>query len=147
MFLKKIYNVKHNWHIFIIQLLIPLILTIISIHIPKMEDDDDLPPLRINLDGYGTTITLLEQEVDNNMAKSYVEMFEEFDGNKRLDLVAGMSMTDKIIELQKQDLLRVNTRYMVAATISNNVSVGWFNNEALHTVPLALNLIYNAMVK
>lgn len=45
-------------------------------------------------------------------------------------------------------LVRVNSRYLAGATIRDAMSVvAYFNNQPLHTAPLSLSLVHNAVIR
>lgn len=44
-------------------------------------------------------------------------------------------------------LPEVNSYYMVATSVTKKNITAWFNNQAFHTAPLSVNLIYNAILK
>lgn len=41
--------------------------------------------------------------------------------------------------------VRINSRYLVAATITDSKITAWLNNQALHTAPLTVNMVHNAI--
>lgn len=52
------------------------------------------------------------------------------------------------LELAKTMLVRLNSRYLAGMSVdSNGTIIGWFNNQPLHTLPLSINLIHNAIVR
>ncbi|XP_053672341.1 phospholipid-transporting ATPase ABCA3-like [Anopheles nili] len=105
----------------------------------------DLPSLDITMDSYEKAITVLESaDGDTGRVQAFQNMFADRGGL----VTIGEDITEYIIRKSKEDIASVNTRYYVGATISSSSPyVGWFNNKAFHTAPLALNLIYNAILQ
>lgn len=57
-------------------------------------------------------------------------------------------MEDDLMNLSKADLIRYKFQYITAASFfGNGTVVTWFNGQALHSAPLSLNLMHNAIAK
>lgn len=54
---------------------------------------------------------------------------------------------DFIINLMKEDRSRVEDYFIAGATFKNNSIIAWLNNEPLHTAPLTINLVHNALLR
>lgn len=152
MFYKKAINITRNWHLLALQLVVPVIFIVLGYCISEVSEViGGLPPLTISLNSYGYTQTLLRNEAPNGsfgseVAQNYKEMFQTFPPSEVLTVING-SIQNTILELSEYNIRYVNRRYLVAATIEANRTIGWFNNQALHTAPLTLNLIYNAIAR
>lgn len=57
------------------------------------------------------------------------------------------AFNDYLLNLGKDSMIEINSRYLAAVSFDNDGIIGWFNNEPLHTAPLSLNLINNAVVR
>lgn len=152
MFLKKYYYFLRNWYIYLIQLLVPLFFVGVTVYVSKsMAFKNGLPPLPITLESYGHTTTLLESSASNGplseaIGSAYERIFQPYN-RKDLLVKIKVPILQQLIELQKAGLVTVDSHYMVGASISESQITGWFNNAALHTAPLSLNLIFNAIAK
>lgn len=54
------------------------------------------------------------------------------------------------MELAEKYLVRLNAQYLTAVSrneTEQNQMIVWFNNQPLHTAPLAMNLLHNAMAR
>ncbi|XP_065093705.1 phospholipid-transporting ATPase ABCA3-like [Ochlerotatus camptorhynchus] len=145
-FLKKFLSTIRSWVTLIIQNAIPIFFVVMSFVIVRsISKDQDLPPLKISLDPYKDTVTVLEGATTDNRVQAYQNQFKSIDGSHRLDIIPG-SMSDYILDKSLKAISDVNVRYMVGATLNDTAYTGWFNNKGYHTAPLALSLIYNAIV-
>lgn len=54
------------------------------------------------------------------------------------------------LKLAETLIVRMNAQYLAAATIGkyeNGTLIAWFNGQPLHTAPLSLNLLHNALLR
>lgn len=51
--------------------------------------------------------------------------------------------------VSRSDIVAANSKYMTGLSFNStrNHFIAWFNNQGIHTSPLSLNAIHNAMVK
>lgn len=113
-----------------------------------------LQPMTIGLTQYPSAVTVLDADSNaaqdslqykiadkyKNIATSYGRNYEFIDtGNK--------SFTNYILNLGEAKQVRVNSKYLAAASISSKNITAWLNNQPLHTAPLTVNLVHNAMIK
>uniref|UniRef100_A0A182M226 ABC transporter domain-containing protein n=1 Tax=Anopheles culicifacies TaxID=139723 RepID=A0A182M226_9DIPT len=144
--LKKYLSTIRAWIQLVMMFVIPIFFVGMTFIITRsISAGKDLPALDISMDSYEKAITVLEHtNGDPARVEAFQNMFAE-----RGDLVTiEEDMTEYIVRKSKEDIASVNTRYFVGATIAGGSSyVGWFNNKAFHTAPLALNLIYNAILQ
>lgn len=55
---------------------------------------------------------------------------------------------DYILRLARSMLVRVNSRYLAGATIRDSLRIiAYFNNQPMHTAPLSLSLVHNAVIR
>lgn len=55
---------------------------------------------------------------------------------------------ERFLKLAETMLVRLNSRYLAGMSVDGNGTIiGWFNNQPLHTLPLSINLIHNAIVR
>uniref|UniRef100_T1GUH1 ABC-2 type transporter transmembrane domain-containing protein n=1 Tax=Megaselia scalaris TaxID=36166 RepID=T1GUH1_MEGSC len=87
----------------------------------------DIPELTSIANEYGKYI---EDETSTANFKEINEGFEDY-----------------ILNLYKSILVRVNTKYVAAATFYAQNITAWLNNQPFHAAPLTVNLIHNAMAR
>uniref|UniRef100_A0A182NIG1 ABC transporter domain-containing protein n=1 Tax=Anopheles dirus TaxID=7168 RepID=A0A182NIG1_9DIPT len=144
--LKKFLSTIRAWIQLALMFAIPIFYVCLTFIITRsISASQDLPSLEITMDSYEKATTVLET---SNGDPARVDAFQNMFA-ARGDLVTiNEDMTEYIVRKSKEDIASVNTRYFVGATISGGSPyVGWFNNKAFHTAPLALNLIYNAILQ
>ncbi|KFB48612.1 AGAP006380-PA-like protein [Anopheles sinensis] len=144
--LKKFLSTIRAWKQLVLMFIIPIFFVCMTFIITRsISAGLDLPELKITMDSYEKAITVLETS-GGNVARidAFKSMFETRGGLVSID----EDMTEYIVRKAKEDIAAVNTQYFVGASItSGSTYVGWFNNKAFHTAPLALNLIYNAILQ
>lgn len=114
----------------------------------------DPPPHRFELDHYelfGKTVTPLHcSESNSAMCSSYKKYFRQMHKVTEL-LDANSSFIEVLLRKQELNLPAFNSKYIVGMneeTFGNGsrVLTGYFNNQPLHTLPLALNTLTNALL-
>ncbi|XP_001662813.2 ATP-binding cassette sub-family A member 3 [Aedes aegypti] len=146
-FLKKMLSSLRSWGTLIIQNAIPIFFVIMSfVIVQSISKDQDLPPLKISLDPYKETVTVLEgNAVVDPRVQAYQNLLNNVGGSHRLETVPN-TVSEYILEKSQTAISEVNVRYMVGATLNDTAYTGWFNNKGYHTAPLALSLIFNAIM-
>ncbi|XP_029725464.2 phospholipid-transporting ATPase ABCA3 [Aedes albopictus] len=146
-FLKKMLSTLRSLLSLLIQNGIVILFVIITFAFTQSgSSSQDLPPLKITLDSYRDTMTVLEGDsTADTRVQAYQNIFQDIGGSHRLVNVPN-SVPEFILEKYLADLSEVNTRYQVGATLNDTAYTAWFNNKGYHTAPLALSLIYNAIV-
>lgn len=56
-------------------------------------------------------------------------------------------MKSSLLEIAEKSLKEYNFQYVVAASDRNGPIFAWFNNQAIHSAALALNLVHNAFIQ
>uniref|UniRef100_W4VRK6 Putative lipid exporter abca1 n=1 Tax=Corethrella appendiculata TaxID=1370023 RepID=W4VRK6_9DIPT len=146
MLLKKFISTKRSWMIFLLQIFIPMWFMAMTVFTTTASELKNLPSLKISLDNYGSTVTVLEKVTDNNIVGGYNMLFDDAPLSRKL-IQANEDFSDFIIAESNKSLALVNSHYVVGATIKESIMVAWFNNQAYHTPPLSLLLAYNAILK
>ncbi|XP_058465475.1 phospholipid-transporting ATPase ABCA3-like isoform X2 [Malaya genurostris] len=141
--LKKALSTIRSWVQLVIRNLIP-VLFVTFVLARSSAVDKDLPPLTITMASYKQTVTVLEGKSEDPNVKSYQQQFRSIGGSHRLDTITE-PMVDYILNRSVESISEVNIRYMVGATFAENYTA-WFNNKGYHTAPLALSLLYNAVL-
>lgn len=53
----------------------------------------------------------------------------------------------RFLNLATEQLIKVNRRYIIGASILEDNYTAWFNNEALHSPAISLNAMHNALLR
>jgi ATP-binding cassette, subfamily A (ABC1), member 3 len=153
MVLKKILYSTRNYILLIIQLLIPGLFVVITMLLEDtFNGNKDLPELPIELAQYLETTTILANGVIESgsavekISASYKSLFEDSPADHRLSVVQE-DFEDHILGQYRESVSRTNLEFMVGASFSDAGITAWFNNQAYHTAPLAINLVNNAILK
>ncbi|XP_023714575.1 ATP-binding cassette sub-family A member 3 isoform X4 [Cryptotermes secundus] len=148
MFMKKALYVWRTWYITLIQILMPSLFLILTIVIVKTwQTIPDLPPLKMDLKAYGKIFTPIE--VKNEHLRNVSLIYKDLTGGIVLNETTKMS--DYILRQSKIDLREVRQNYIMGATFCGNETaptiIGWFNNLPYHSIPLAVQTIYNTILR
>lgn len=112
----------------------------IQLPLTDFEDDNDeikiLPELKISLTNYSNTNVYFKSD-ELQFVIQYQNLLKN--SQKVLNLLDTADMDDVI--------LKNGSNYVIGATFANFSVVGWYNNEFLHSSPLSLNLINQAILK
>lgn len=151
MMLKKTLYTRRNWILLLVQILIPVILTIVTVLITKsFVISETLPALEITLDKYINPVVILSNHASadspgGRFSAEYSKMIQ--DHNHPTTLVNLPDVRDYIINLTGPELVSFNDRYLIGVTVEDNNITTWFNNQPYHTIPLSLDVSFNAMLK
>ncbi|XP_053679934.1 phospholipid-transporting ATPase ABCA3-like [Anopheles nili] len=147
MMLKKFISTKRSWVQMLVQALIPIYFVIVTVIIVRtFPGQTDLPPIPINVYNYTATSTVLQASAASPFIDGYRTMFQSFPNNHRLEVI-DKDIVEHILELSNDNIGLVNREYMTAASITNTNHTVWWNPTGFHTAPLALNFMYNAIIK
>ncbi|XP_055683327.1 phospholipid-transporting ATPase ABCA3 isoform X3 [Lutzomyia longipalpis] len=156
MFMKKIFYTLRNWILFLLQNLIPVAFLVMSILVARTFSVNwVLPPKTFSFEPYtNNPVTIVERnynlDTDPELASSifneYVALFENPPTERTL-IQTEMPMQYKALDEAERNIVAFNSRYLVGATISGNEITAWFNNQPLHTIPLSLDVVYNAILR
>lgn len=166
MFLKKFIATYRGWIAMLVQIFIPIFFVIMTVIIVRsFPDSVQLPTLRITLNDYLRTTTVLEAATDElDVVHSYQKLFDQYGKETQL-LTITEPMTDYILRRVKhvhlleahhyiyfvlqtiENTPLVMNQFLVGATISSDNVTVWFNPQGFHTVPLTINLFYNALLR
>ncbi|XP_067637687.1 phospholipid-transporting ATPase ABCA3 isoform X2 [Eurosta solidaginis] len=155
MFLKKFLYALRKKLLLFIQNLLPIFFVVVTILISRNASTfRPLPAMKISLTQYPKTYTVLETASDvvpgsteARIAAEYKSFASSYGANHPLQTTGERNFTEYILDLGKTEQVRINSRYMAAATVSAEKITAWLNNQPLHTAPLTVNLVHNAMAK
>uniref|UniRef100_A0A182WCA7 ABC transporter domain-containing protein n=1 Tax=Anopheles minimus TaxID=112268 RepID=A0A182WCA7_9DIPT len=147
-FYKKFLTTVRSWITLSLQMIIPVLFVLLSYLIYlNGSSGRDLPELKINFDGYTASLTVLESSVGQELVTdAFRERFRQEPKQHQL-VVTEEDMTTYILNKAAQDIATFNSRYWVGASLNSSICTAWFNNKAYHSAPLAVNLIYNAILQ
>lgn len=155
MLLKKTIYTKRNWILLLVQILIPVILAVITVLITKsFVISETLPALDITLESYSTIhpVALLSNQVANSdspggrFVSQYSKIMQDQSVSPR-SLHSVPDVREYILNLTSKELVTFNNRYLIGVTVEDRNITTWFNNQPYHTVPLSLDVSFNALLK
>ncbi|XP_037937451.1 ATP-binding cassette sub-family A member 3 isoform X2 [Teleopsis dalmanni] len=155
MFLKKILYTYRNKLLLAIQNIMPIFFVVVTILISRTQGTfNELRPITLNLMQYPTAVSVLETAPDveensfeSQVAAAYKVLATSYGRNYEFESTGSKSFTNYMLELGKTLQVRINSRYLAGATISKSNFTAWLNNQPLHTAPLTVNMVHNAMAK
>ncbi|KAH8273382.1 hypothetical protein KR018_002047 [Drosophila ironensis] len=156
MLLKKILYTWRNKLLLAIQIVMPVFFVIITILTSRSGGGfRKLLPITFSLTQYPIAVTVLDRselpssgvDFPNKIANEYEKLANSYGSNYGLELTGESNFSDYILNLGKTIQVRVNSRYLVAASMNATTIVAWLNNQALHTAPLTINMVHNAMAR
>ncbi|XP_037883728.1 phospholipid-transporting ATPase ABCA1 isoform X1 [Glossina fuscipes] len=155
MLLKKFLYTYRNKLMFFIQNAMAIFFVVVTILITRTQGTfRQLQPMTVSLTQYPTAVTVLERSSDiisnslnAKIADHYKEIATSYGEDYTFESTNEKSFRDYILELGSKAQVRINARYLAAASVSSNNIIAWLNNQPLHTAPLTVNLVHNAMVK
>lgn len=154
MFLKKFLYTYRNKLLFAIQNFMPIFFVIVTILIARTQGIfNDLKPMTMSLGQYPTVVTILESDnikpntLEYNVAEQYKTIANSYGKGHTFEMTGSKNFTKYILDLGETLQVRINARYIAAATVSEGKITAWLNNQPLHSAPLTVNLVHNAMAK
>lgn len=136
-----------------LQIIIPMLLVIAAILIMRSSASyGPLPAMKIELTQYPNAVTVLDRTALKDktfigFADQYEKLAKSYGVNYEFQSTEDQNFSDFILNIGKTMQTRVNFRYQAAATISDGNIIAWLNNQPLHTAPLTVNLLHNAMAR
>lgn len=122
-----------------------MIFTIFGIMISFMSNPDSHPALKMDLQDYRQSVTVIQQSSSDSFMDFYKRNVEGI--SSIVQVQANDSMDRFILQKVEESFDEVNNHYIVGASIFDNKITAWFNQEFLHTMPLSLNLVHRAILK
>ncbi|XP_037723613.1 ATP-binding cassette sub-family A member 3 isoform X1 [Drosophila subpulchrella] len=152
MLLKKFLYTWRNKLLLLIQNIMPVFFVVVTILIIETQGTfQELKPITMSLTQYPLAVTVLDRSQvvsgsnSSEIANKYAELAESYGSNYGLELTGTKGFEEYILDLGKTIQVRINSRYLVAATINESMIIAWLNNQALHTAPLTVNMVHNAI--
>lgn len=166
MVVKKLQYIWRRRGLLIGQTVIPMAyLSVVLIVLKTIPGIFDPPAHEFNLDHYelfGRTVTPLQclfSDKNSSLCPSYIKYFERIHKLKET-LPTNGSFIDHILEKETKNIPAFNSKYIIGfeekERLSSNevngsssdgvVITAYFNNQPLHTPPLTLNMVTNAIL-
>ncbi|KAH8409301.1 hypothetical protein KR009_012305 [Drosophila setifemur] len=154
MLLKKFLYTWRNKLLLLIQNIMPVFFVVVTILIIETQGTfQELKPITFALTQYPVAVTVLDRSGLTNesqgyhMSEHYETLAKSYGNDYGLELTGSKGFEDYILELGKTIQVRINSRYLVSASFFESKIVAWLNNQALHTAPLTVNMVHNAIAR
>ncbi|XP_053951058.1 phospholipid-transporting ATPase ABCA3 [Anastrepha ludens] len=155
MILKKFLYTLRKKILFVIQNFLPIFFVVITVLISRNQSTfRPLPAITMSVTQYPKTYTILEAasniapgSLEERIVAEYKSIFGSYSTNHQLQTTGQRNFTEYILDLGKTEQVRINARYVAAATVESGKITAWLNNQPLHTAPLTVNLVHNAMAR
>lgn len=153
MMLKKMLLTWSNKVLMAVQIILPILFVVLTILFLRASSSfRPLPAMKIELTQYPKAVTVLDRtalkdETLKGFADQYEKLAKSYGDDYEFQSTEDQNFSDFILNIGKTMQSRVNDRYQAAATISDGNIIAWLNNQPLHTAPLTVNLLHNAMAR
>ncbi|XP_055628188.1 phospholipid-transporting ATPase ABCA1-like [Toxorhynchites rutilus septentrionalis] len=153
LFLKKIYQAYRNWFLFIMQIAIPILFVSVTIVVVRAwVGSRDMPARVLSMTGYNPSITLVQTDPEEEMSyltKSVLNNFLNYFGQteSRHINITQDNIAQTFLNIATEHLVKANRRFIIGASILEDNITAWFNNEALHSPAISLNVMHNALLR
>nr|CAI5856712.1 unnamed protein product [Callosobruchus analis] len=147
----KFKAMQRSWILWVIQFLLPAFFVLLDMFLTGEDDISHLPVLPLTLRHYGSPITLVEHHDD---PWGYYESYKGLIQDEGYT-VQDADIDNKALQLTEETPSTFHRRYIIGANFKSTESnstkhpvVGvWFNNNPLHTPPLALGYALSAIFR
>ncbi|XP_001662815.2 ATP-binding cassette sub-family A member 1 [Aedes aegypti] len=142
-FLKKFLCTKRSWIQFCwTTFVVPVVIMILVAFPIQIRTNNSLPPLEMSLATYDNSFSVVEGS-NSKAVHEYQRLFQD---GQELEVLK-TDTESYILQKYNGSILEYNSRLLVGASFSNDFFTGWFNAKNLHSAPLALNLMFNAVLR
>ncbi|XP_018330706.1 ATP-binding cassette sub-family A member 2 isoform X2 [Agrilus planipennis] len=145
MLMKRAFLFRRSLFLFVLQITVIITLTAIAISIGREASNIRQPALSINLKAYKNATTAVTGQTNNIYYKSYRRAALK-DSSHLKDWKDG-DFSDNMLHETVKNMDLVRTNYIVGASFHSNNVTAWFNNIPLHSAPLSLSMIINAILE
>uniref|UniRef100_A0A1I8MQ84 ABC transporter domain-containing protein n=1 Tax=Musca domestica TaxID=7370 RepID=A0A1I8MQ84_MUSDO len=156
LFHQRLLYAYHYGDHYLRRLIYPPIFVLIAFFISAFGlSQSIMPVIDISLDQYPSSVTLIDKRpsvtkfdyVITEIMDRYKELIFWLGIQHKLEETDGELMPDFYIAKDVRTMERMDQDHHVGVTFADNHIVAWFNNVALHSVPLSLNLVHNAILR
>ncbi|KAH8303634.1 hypothetical protein KR018_009186, partial [Drosophila ironensis] len=148
--MKKAYmTVRFFWIVLVIVILPIVVISLAILNSVGSSTYFQQPPLFISLEGYKTGYSVLEDKATGKMAgisEAYGQFVKSF-GPKFHFLKINKPFESYVLDKPETDHYQIYYQHLTAATITNTNMTVWLNNKLLHTAPMTLNVLHNAIAR
>ncbi|KAH8286341.1 hypothetical protein KR054_007221, partial [Drosophila jambulina] len=149
---KKVLATVRNYWLMLIQILLPvLLMTLAILNYQGGRSYHELPAMQISPFQYKTSYVVLEDNSTTHqmspLASAYAKHLERYGKRSHLLTTGNLSFENYILSLDEGWNHRLDYAFVAGVTIDQTISTVWLNNKPLHTAPLTLNLLHNAMAR
>lgn len=144
MVMKKIFCTLRDWLLLLVHVLIPIvfvILTVLAARSSKIEGD--LPELELSLDTYDKPVTVISGS--GAYKQGYIGILDNED--RSYEDIANKNMSEYILQKRTEEGHKVRQHYILATAFDGESICALFNNEPLHSPPLALAMAVKGVVR
>ncbi|KAH8266028.1 hypothetical protein KR038_000972, partial [Drosophila bunnanda] len=150
--LKKVLITFRNYRLILIQILLPVVILVLTIFNSRGgRIYYELPAMQISPFQYKSSYVVLEDksttEHMSKLATDYAKHMERYGKRSKLLTTGDLSVEDYILGLNEKWNYRLDYAFVAGVTINQDKTTVWLNNKPLHTAPLTLNLLHNAMAR
>ncbi|XP_052843910.1 LOW QUALITY PROTEIN: phospholipid-transporting ATPase ABCA3 [Drosophila gunungcola] len=149
LFLKKFYITIGYYWLMIIQICLPIIIMTLTIFNSRGgRIYYELPSMPVSILQYKYVYVVLDDNATDpasSLAVTYMDHLKQFGNRVKLLKTGDSSFEDYILSRDISEHRRVDFDYVAGLTISKDNLTAWLNNKPLHTAPLTLNLLHNAL--
>ncbi|KAL7744177.1 hypothetical protein ACLKA6_009151 [Drosophila palustris] len=155
MMLKKILYTWRNKLLFLIQNLMPVFFILITVLIARAQSTYGLlPAMEVSRKQYPATVTVMERgsslkagSISAEVADQYEKMAKSLGGSHAYESTGNKNFTEYMLDIGETIQARIDRRYVAAASIEDDKVTAWLNNKPLHTAPLTVNMVHNAIAR
>ncbi|KAI4463143.1 atp-binding cassette transporter subfamily a abca [Holotrichia oblita] len=148
MMLKRALVTMRSWLVLIALTVLAVITAILIMETWRTGSKiSSSPRLDFTLDSYSSPVTVITATTKNN---TYYKNYKEILQNENRKIVdrGNEDMNDYLLKKTSESMDQVRTRFIIgAAFFGNNTIVAWFNDQPYHSPPLALQYVYNSILK
>ncbi|GLG96916.1 ATP-binding cassette sub-family A member 3, partial [Gryllus bimaculatus] len=151
-FLKKSVVARRGWLLLLILVIAPAFVLLYTYFVVHMSTSVEmLPELSMLPETWKNKKTVIAVgSGDKSMAKNYRDLATDSTWTVILldnETSPSDAFEKRMLEQYSADKGEVREAYYVGASFEETQITGWFNNYPYHSVPLALNMLYNAHLK
>ncbi|KAI4462946.1 atp-binding cassette transporter subfamily a abca [Holotrichia oblita] len=148
MMLKRALVTMRSWLVLIALTVLAVITAILIMETWRTGSQiSSSPRLDFTLDSYSSPVTVITATTKNN---TYYKNYKEILQNENRKIVdrGNEDMNDYLLKKTNESMDQVRTHFIIgAAFFGNNTIVAWFNDQPYHSPPLALQYVYNSILK
>lgn len=145
---KKFLYIMKSPLILLLQLALAIICAIVITQ--KGSPLKPLVPLNLTINTYHQATILLEEKTSGSwihLPMNYRNIVAEAWSNIELIEFNDKYMNEFIIDKSRENGQNVRLHYMAGATLKNDLLTVWYNTEFLHSIPISVNLLMNALAQ